>query len=85
MDLPGLESCINLGMWGSLNGISEIKGGWEFGIDSVALAWLTVTSILIFVGPALISLVYLYAQDSANQELRTAAPTEQQEEHKTAA
>jgi hypothetical protein len=67
-----------------LKQISEISGGWELGVDYSALFWLTLTSILMIAGPAMVSALYLGFRDRLVRTQQPATP-EQTEEFKKAA
>ncbi|MEO7161479.1 MAG: hypothetical protein ABI041_01040 [Bdellovibrionia bacterium] len=65
--------------------IADIAGGWELGVDYSALVWLTVTSVLMIVGPAIVSMIYLGVQDRSIRTQQPALPVQRAEEFKKAA
>ena len=55
------------------------------GVDNSILVWLIITSVLMLIVPALISIFYLAARERQMKTLQPAFPHEQTEEQKKAA
>jgi hypothetical protein len=63
-------------MWAQLDGLSDVYGTVEYAVGNTALVWLTLTSVLMYVGPALASVYFVLTTPNSAEGGNQIASTE---------